>query len=60
MEFGLNLYSVGKGTLKWHEIIPAMLAAGTKNFIVEQDSAALYPDTLAEVKFSIDYLNANF
>ena len=51
---------VGKGTLKWHEIIPAALASGTKNFIVEQDSAALYPDTLAEVKFSIDYLNANF
>lgn len=51
---------VGKGTLKWNEIIPAALASGTKNFIVEQDSAALYADTLAEVKFSIDYLKANF
>ena len=51
---------VGKGTLKWHEIIPAALASETKNFIVEEDSAALYADTLAEVKFSIDYLKANF
>ncbi len=51
---------VGKGTLKWGEIIPAALASGTKHLIVEQDSAALYPDTLAEVKFSIDYLKANF
>ena len=51
---------VGKGTLKWGEIIPAALASGTKHFIVEEDSAALYPDTLAEVKFSIDYLKANF
>ena len=51
---------VGKGTLKWNAIIPAALASGTKHFIVEQDSAALYADTLAEVKFSIDYLKANF
>jgi len=51
---------VGKGTLKWHEIIPAMQASGTKNFIVEEDSAALYADTLAEVEFSIKYLKANF
>lgn len=51
---------VGKGTLKWGEIIPAALASGTKHLIVEQDSAALYPDTLAEVKLSIDYLKANF
>ena len=51
---------VGKGTLKWHEIIPAMQASGTKEFIVEEDSAALYADTLAEVEFSIKYLKANF
>ena len=51
---------VGKGTLKWHEIIPAMLASGTKNFIVEEDSAAQYADTLAEVEYSIKYLKANF
>ena len=51
---------VGKGTLKWHEIIPAALASGTKNFIVEEDSAAQYADTLAEVEYSIKYLKANF
>ena len=51
---------VGKGSLKWAEIIPAMQASGTKNFIVEEDSAALYADTLAEVEYSIKYLKANF
>ena len=51
---------VGKGTLKWGEIIPAALASGTKNFIVEEDSAAQYADTLAEVEYSIKYLTAHF
>lgn len=47
---------VGEGNLDFKRIIPAMKAAGTKYFLVEQDDAVSYPDPLDEVKRSIDYI----
>lgn len=51
---------VGTGSIDFKDIIPKMLNAGTKHFLVEQDNAADMPDTLGQVKISIDYLKKNF
>lgn len=51
---------VGDGALNFKTIIPKMLEAETKYFIVEQDNAADFPDTLDQVKRSIDYLKKEF
>lgn len=51
---------VGTGSIDFKDIIPKMINAGTKHFLVEQDNAADMPDTLGQVKISIDYLKNNF
>ena len=51
---------VGDGVINFKTIVPKMLDAGTKYFIVEQDNAAILPDTLGQVKRSIDYLKKEF
>ncbi len=51
---------VGDGTIDFRAIIPQMLTAGTEHFLVEQDNAALLPDTFGQVKRSIDYLMEEF
>lgn len=51
---------VGDGTTNFKALVPKMLEAGTKYFLVEQDDAAKHPDPLVPIKRSIDYLKANF
>ena len=51
---------VGDGVMNFKTIVPKMLEAGTKYFIVEQDNAAKLPDTLGQVNRSIDYLKKEF
>ena len=51
---------VGDGVMNFKNIIPKMLEAGTKYFIVEQDNAPDFPDALEQVKRSIDYLKKEF
>lgn len=51
---------VGDGTTNFKALIPKMLEAGTRYFLVEQDDAAKYPDPLVPIKRSIDYLKSNF
>ena len=50
----------GDGTLDFVKIYKALKKVGVKYVIVEQDNAALLPDTLGEVKKSVDYLNKIF
>ena len=50
----------GDGTLDFVKIYKALKKVGVKYVIVEQDNAALLPDTLGEVKKSIEYLNKIF
>lgn len=54
--FSPAMAPLGEGVLDFSRIIPAMRAGGTLYFFVEQDNAASAPDTLSEVKKSIDYL----
>ena len=51
---------VGDGNINFKALIPEMIAAGTKYFIVEQDNAAALPDTLGQVERSIKYLKGEF
>jgi len=51
---------VGEGNIDFGKLIPEMKAAGTEFFIVEQDNAADFEDSLGEVKRSINYLKENF
>ena len=51
---------VGDGMMNFKAIIPALLQAGTKHLIVEQDNAVDFPDALEEVKRSITYLKKEF
>lgn len=51
---------VGDGVMNFKKIIPKMIDAGTKYFIVEQDNAASFPDPLEQVKRSIDHLKKEF
>lgn len=46
----------GDGTLNFLKIFKQVKKAGAKYIIVEQDNAALLPDTLGEVKKSVIYL----
>lgn len=48
--------SVGDGNIDWTEVLPALTAAGTEHFIVEQDDAGDYPDPYKEAAKSITYL----
>lgn len=51
---------VGDGNINFKTLIPEMIAAGTKYFIVEQDNAATLPDTLGQVERSVKYLKGEF
>ncbi len=50
----------GDGNINFKTLIPHMLENGVKYFIVEQDNAADLPDTLEQVKRSINYLKGEF
>ena len=47
---------VGDGTIDFHKVVTTMREAGTKYFFVEQDDAALLPNTVDLVKRSVDYI----
>ena len=47
---------LGVGNMEFDKIIPAMRAAGTEHFIVEQDNATELDDPFGEVKISAEYL----
>ena len=51
---------VGDGNINFKSLIPKMIECGVKHFIVEQDNAADFPDTLEQVKRSINYLKGEF
>lgn len=46
---------LGCGNLDFRAIVQNMRAAGTRYFLVEQDDAALLPDTLEQVRISAQY-----
>lgn len=50
---------VGDGNIDFNSVIAAAREAGTKYFIVEQDDAALMPDTLEQVERSAKYVTKN-
>jgi sugar phosphate isomerase/epimerase len=50
---------VGDGNIDFASVIAAAREAGTKYFIVEQDDAALMPDTLEQVERSAKYVAKN-
>jgi sugar phosphate isomerase/epimerase len=47
---------VGCGNIDFKAIVPKMLVAGTKYFIVEQDNAVEFDSPLDQVKKSVDYI----
>jgi len=51
---------VGYGNINFKVIIPEMIKAGTKYFLVEQDNAADLPDPLGEARLSVEYLKREF
>lgn len=59
-EYVASECAVGEGVMNFKSIIPKMIESGTKYFIVEQDNAVEFPEPLAEVKKSIDYLKGEF
>ena len=48
--------SVGYGNIDFKAVVPALKEAGAEYFLVEQDNAALLPDTLHKVERSIRYI----
>lgn len=50
---------VGSGWLDFADLVPKMINAGTKHFIVEQDNAPDKGDSLGQVNMSIDWLKKN-
>ena len=54
--FAPEFAPVGDGVLDFPSIIRAMKKSGVKYFLVEQDNASQLPDTLSQVKRSVDYL----
>ena len=55
-ELAPDFAPVGDGTLDFPTIVDKMKEFGVKYFLVEQDNAPKFADTLGEVKRSIDYL----
>ena len=51
---------VGDGNMDFVAIIEKAKTMNVAGFLVEQDNAALLPDTLEQVKRSIDYIKKNF
>ena len=58
VEFRPKYAPVGEGNMDFKAIIKKWQECGTKYFLVEQDDAWSYPDALAQVKSSIDYLKS--
>ena len=54
--FTPNFAPLGEGTLDFEKIIAKMQTLGVEYYLVEQDNAALLPNTLEEVEKSIKYL----
>ena len=54
--FAPEFAPIGDGVLNFPEIVEVMKESGVQYFLVEQDNASRLPDTLAQVKRSIDYL----
>lgn len=54
--FAPDIESVGYGVLNFQAIIDKMREVGVEHYFVEQDNAALLPDTLHQVERSIKYL----
>ena len=50
---------IGDGNIDFESVIKAAREAGTKYFLVEQDNAALMPDTLEQVERSARYVDKN-
>ena len=50
---------IGDGNIDFESVINAAREAGTEYFIVEQDDAALLPDTLDQVEKSVRYVDKN-
>ena len=50
---------VGDGNINFKNLVPEMKKLGVENFIVEQDNAALLPDTLEQVLRSAKYIKEN-
>jgi sugar phosphate isomerase/epimerase len=59
-EFLGKFAPVGDGNLDFKGIIQTLKESGTEYYLVEQDDAVNYPDCLAQVKRSIDYLTKEF
>ncbi len=55
-DFAPDFAPVGDGVLNFPTILDKMKASGVEYYLVEQDNAPKFPDALAEVKKSIDYL----
>ena len=51
---------IGDGNINWKKVIPALINAGAKYLLVEQDDATTYDDPFAQVERSIKYLKENF
>lgn len=51
---------VGDGVMDFSNIIKNMKSFGVKYFLVEQDNAAILPDTLGQIQKSIDWLKKAF
>ena len=51
---------VGDGNMDFKAIIEKAKTMNVSEFLVEQDNAAALPDTLGQVKRSIDYIKKNF
>ena len=58
-KFEAHSSALGDGTFDIPGIIAEMKKCGTKYFLVEEEGAADYPDTLAEVKRNVDYARAH-
>ncbi len=55
-KFDSNFAPVGEGNLNFKKIVETLKNCGAKYYLVEQDNAAILPDTLDVVKRSIDYI----
>lgn len=51
---------LGDGNIDFEAVIEAAREAGAKYFLVEQDNAALLPDTLGQIERSVRYIDLNF
>lgn len=55
-KFDPTFVPVGDGNIDFVSLLPTVKEAGAKYILVEQDNAATMPDSIGQVKRSIDYL----